>query len=222
MPPSRSPSQAEVINRAIVRGQRELHVSFPVQVLAYRADQQEVDVQPLVADAYEDADGVLQIETLPVIHALRVEFPAGGSMRLTFPIQPGDPGMAVVCDRSIDAWALYGGSQQPKDLRRHHIADSWFVPGVRPRGAWKSADASVITIGDDGLASDFVATAQRCLTEIQKLKTAFDGHTHGVGGYTCPNSGTGPIALTAGTVSAAGPTSAALDAPASATVKVLG
>ncbi len=207
---SRSPTQAEVINRAIARGQREIRVSMPVQVLAYHLADQTVDVQPLVADAYEDADGALQVEVLQPINAVPVHFPAGGNLRITFPIKPGDTGMVVVCDRSIDGWALHGGSQQPLDQRMHHLADAWFEPGVRPKGAWKNADGDVITIGDDGLPGDFVATAQRVLDQLNAMATAFNNHTHIL-----------TIAGTTGT--AARPaTGMAPSAPASSTTKILG
>lgn len=208
MASTRSPSQAEVLNRAIARGQRELHVSLPVQVLAYDPKAQTVNVQPLLSEAYEDTDGVLQLEVLPVINAVPVAFPAGGTFRITFPVQAGDQGMVVFCDRSIDGWALHGGPQQSRDLRMHHLADAWFVPGVRPKGAWGSADGAVITIGDDGLAGDFVATAQRVLTQLQNIVTAFNSHTHAV-----PSLGTSAPPTTP----MGSPTP-----PASETVKVLG
>lgn len=182
MAESRSPSQAEVINRAVARGQRELWVSLPVAVLAYHLADQTVDVQPQLADAYEDANGVLQVEVLHPINAVPVNFPAGGNLRITFPIQPGDTGMVTVCDRSIDGWALNGGQQQPLDQRRHHLADAWFTPGVRPKGAWKNADGQVITIGDDGKSGSFAARvadpvegAAAFLTWVGQVQTALNG-----------------------------------------------
>lgn len=146
---SRSPQLGEVVNRAVARGQAEVRVSEPCVVLSYDANNQTVSLQPQIADAFLDDDGVLQFKVLPVVNGVPVHFPSGGGLRITFPIQAGDTGMLVVCDRSIDAWKSYGGKQQPDDARRHHLSDAWFEGGVNPNGKWKNASSSKISIGDD-------------------------------------------------------------------------
>ncbi len=216
MPESRSPTLGEVINRAIARGQAELRVSMPCRVNAYDAGKQTVDVQPLIADLEEGENGEQLFSPLPVVTAVPVHFPAGGSMRITFPVAAGDTGMLIICDRSIDGWTAQGGLQQPADARRHHLSDSWFEPGVSPNGRWKAASADHITLGDDGQAGDFAATANRVLAQLQAIVTAFNGHTHVVSG-TDTTTGN-PIA---GTAAAPVPMGAPT-APASATVEILG
>jgi hypothetical protein len=207
---SRAPGLGEVINRAVARGQAELRVSTPCVVVSYNVSQQTVTVQPQIADAYLDENSDLQFEMLPQVSGVPVHFPSGGNLRITFPIQPGDTGMIVVCDRSIDAWKSSGGTQQPVDARRHHIADAWFECGVNPNGKWANADPSVISIGDDALTADFVATAQRTLSQLSAIVNSFNSHTHS-GVTTGPGSSGPPVVLMVGP-----------SAPASATVKILG
>ena len=221
--PTRSPSPAEVIRNAIDDTLTDVHCSNPAVVLSYNPNTQFAQVQPLLNRTFINDDGTVTVEAQPVINNVPVVWPAGGGFRLTFPLGPGDIVGLVFADQSLDIWKSQGGGPlDPIDQRYHSINDCWAIPQLRGKAAWTAVATDHVQLGQDGAAEDFVATAQRCLTEIQKLKTAFDAHTHGPGTLTCPNSGTGPIALTPGLVTGPGPTSASLNAPASSTVGILG
>jgi hypothetical protein len=212
--PSSSPTLAQLLNRAKAELSAEVRVALPCSVERWDPSTNTVDVKPQVQETHETEDGSLVSRALPVLPSVPVIFPGAGGMRITFPIQAGDTGLAIFSDRSIDAWCSAGGDTAPVDQRRHHLSDAVFIPGLRPSSKAWSSDPAVLTLGSDTGAADFVATAQRVLTELNKLKTAFDAHTH-----TVATTGTS----TAQTGTAAAPASSpALSSPASATVKVKG
>lgn len=210
MPLSKTPSQAEILNAFKASIMAELRVSCPAKVVSWDASKQLADVKPLIKDIFEGEDGEVQHLSIPVITNVPVVFPGAGGMRITFPVAIGDTVHLVFCDRSIDAWLDQGGETAPVDQRRHHIADAVAYPGLHPNNAaWSGLEDGVVTLGSSTGASEFVATAQRVLTELNKIKTRFDEHTH-----VCP----------AGTTTAYTPPEyiPTLVAPASSTVKIKG
>jgi hypothetical protein len=211
-----SPSLAEVLRRARSRAVQDVRVGLPGVVVAYDSATQLADVKPQISDTFEEEDGTVSNIAIPVIVNVPVIFPAGGGMRITFPVRTGDTVWLMFSDRSLDAWLSAGGDTAPADLRRHHLSDAVAIPGLHPNNAaWSDADTSVITLGSDSGAAEFVATAERVLTELNKIRTAFNAHTHVVTGTSATG---GPV-----TGSAATPTSmTTLSAPASSTVKVKG
>lgn len=190
----------------------DLHVSLPCRVERYDSALQVVDVQPLIKDSHEGFDGERVYTDYPVIPNVPVLFPGGGGMRITFPIAAGDTVLVVFGDRSHDRWQ-HGtpGVNEPVDDHRHHLTDAYAIPGLHSNAApWSGAEAGVITLGSDAGAPEFVATAQRVLTELERIATAFNTHVH-----TGVTTGPGSSGTTATPITG-------LQAPASATVKVRG
>lgn len=206
-----APSLAALLNKVRESTFAGLRVSCPGRVERYDAAKQTVDVKLLVQDFYEDAGGVRRYVSEPVISNVPVQFPGGGGMRITLPIAAGDPVLVVFADRSIDQWQATGNEGTPEDTRRHHISDAFAIPGIKANPqAWTDAPTDVISIGQDAAAAEFVATAQRVLTELQKIQTTFNAHVH-TGVTTGPGSSGPPATPLSGLV-----------APASATVKIKG
>ncbi len=213
----RSPSLADLFNLVKERIGHELRVGLPAVVESYDAATQLADVKPQIHGVTENEDGTHTQRPLGVITNVPVVMPGAGGLRITFPVVKGDIVWLSFGDRSLDAWLSGGGDTAPVDLRTHDISDAVAFPGLHPNNSpWSGAEDGVITIGSDSGAAEFVATSQRVLTELNKLKTAFDGHTHTVPTLVCSGTATTP----APTLGAA-PT-ASLSAPASATVKVKG
>lgn len=152
MAETRSPSLSELLNRHRERVAAEIRVSLPVRVQTYYQDSQTADVVPLIADVYIDEDGEQQVENLPVIPSVPVQFPEGGGFVLTFPIAAGDTGVILCTDRSLDGWLTNGGTQPqaPLDDRRHALKDAVFLPGVRPNVSPRSSTLDRIFLGRDG------------------------------------------------------------------------
>jgi hypothetical protein len=200
--PTRTPDLSAVLERWRAALLRDLHVAFPAQVTAYDAAAQTVDVQPLVADYFEEEDDSVSQVYLPVIPAVRLLFPGAGGYRITFPLQVGDVVQILVNDRSLDAWADQGGKQAPEDLRRHALQDAVALPGLHDtKHPWTGARSDGLTLGQDGgpqisttataieLGGNAyaVALAEQVVSQLNALKTAIQGWT--------PISGDGGAAL---------------------------
>jgi hypothetical protein len=189
--------------------QAGLHVYLVGRIESYDATTQTATVKPLLKDEVKQEDGTTAVESLPVLQGVPVAFPGGGGMRMTFPVAAGDYCELHFSDRSLDQWKAKGGEVDPIDRARHALKDAVARVGIRPPAApWSGADASCVTIGSDAGAAEFVATATRVLTELNKLKDAINGHTHASNG-TAPTSGVAGIPVS-------------VSAPASATVKIKG
>lgn len=199
----RAPEPAEVIRRALEARIAQVHVSLPVRVETYDSATQKVSCKPLVMSYYRDENDERQAESLPIINGVPVAFPQGGGYSLTFPIQPGDIGMVIWSELSMDRW-LSGTGQEvdPGIDHRNALADGVYVPGVRPFGsplAGVPADhaalgqtngvrvhlrESTICIGDED-GSGFLALADSVENELQNismvLNANFGPHTYDPG-----------------------------------------
>lgn len=97
-------------------------------------------------------DGGTVAETLPVLSSVPVCWPGAGGMRLILPLKKGDTGYLMFSEASIDAWQAKGGLVDPGDPRRFHLADAWFVPGLKSdaQAAWTGDNATDASFGKDG------------------------------------------------------------------------
>jgi hypothetical protein len=174
-----SPSLAEVLRRARSRAVQDVRVGLPGVVVAYDSASQLTDVKPQISDTFEEEDGTVSNIDIPVIVNVPVIFPAGGGMRITFPVRTGDTVWLMFSDRSLDAWLSAGGDTAPADLRRHHLSDAVAIPGLHPNNAaWSDADTSVITLGSDSGTADWVALASKVNDPPDALESAMNSHVH--------------------------------------------
>lgn len=207
----RTPTLAQIVSKALKSALGETYVSGPATIQDYDSTTQTASVQPNLQVTVTDEDGNVTVKSRAIINHVPILFPGGGGFRIMWPLNPGDTVLLVMSDQSLDIWKSAGGVVDPLDSRLHSINDAVAIPGLHPDSdAWTVGDASVITIGADGAEGDFVATANRVLTELQSMASIFNAHTH-------------VLTLTVGTGTAAPPVSGmSPNAPASATVKVLG
>lgn len=189
-----TPTLPEVIRRALQRNLDQLHTAMPGVVVSYDATSQTADIRPAIKDVYRDKDGVRQVEDLPILPKVPVLFPRGGGFHLSFPLTAGDGVLLIFSEVSIDRWRESSQVTDPGDLRRHGLSGAVAIPGVGPAdSALNDASASDLVLGKDGQegkvvvkndsveiagGADFVALAQKVLTELQAVKTAYDSHTH--------------------------------------------
>jgi hypothetical protein len=210
-----SPSLAEVLRRARSRAVQDVRVGLPGVVVAYDSASQLTDVKPQISDTFEEEDGTVSNIDIPVIVNVPVIFPAGGGMRITFPVRTGDTVWLMFSDRSLDAWLSAGGDTAPADLRRHHLSDAVAIPGLHPNNAaWSDADTSVITLGSDSGTADWVALASKVNARLDALESAMNSHVHLTAGTGAPSPAVNPAGST--------PYSLDGESVASATVKVKG
>lgn len=205
----RSPTIAELLSAFGERLQGEINVCLPAQVESYDASTQLASVKPLLKRPLVGEDGVdLEAESIPVINNVPVIHPSGGGYFVHLPLTKGDPVTLVFSDRSLDRWIDKGGEVDPGFSHTHELSDAFAIPGGRSKQQklsnpsssklvlGKDAEASmqitidgtVIKLSDN--ATDFVALAQKVLTELQKITTYLTA-VSAVWGAPIPEAGMG-------------------------------
>lgn len=232
MSDARTPSLEEVIEEGARVTVNAMHTTFIARVERYDAATQRCTLTPAVC-AFDEAGEVY--EPIGVLVSVPwVPLRAGGWVIHLAP-QEGDWVTVQCAERSLDEWRLAAAvDQQPADLRRFHLDDAIASFGPWPDGAPLGAsvarvgelvlsdeagtvqlrlragevivDAPSVKLGGAG-ASEAVALATKVEAELNKLRDAFNGHTHAVAGVT-PGSGS---------VVAAAPASAPVVEPTGAT-----
>ena len=207
--PDDSPELANVIANAIESRLIDVHTALPGRVESYDAGRQVADIKPMIRRVIRQPDMTRVTESLPVIPCVPVLWSRGGGAFVSLPLAAGDFGWLMFADYSIDRFRSTGDDADPGDVRRFDLANAVFLPNGPFPSAGKLADASAseIRVGFDGDyqvaitdaeaqlpagATEFLARADRVLSELNAIKTAFDTHTH-AGPATAP---TGPIAPT--------------------------
>lgn len=124
-----------------------LRTCTPARVESYDASLQKAVVLPLLYQRSSTGELITPppIGNIPVIH------PRGGGFAIHLPLQPGDMGLLLCSDRSMDAWLEgNGGMADPASTRHHLMMDAVFLPGLHP---WarpiEGASADNLTIGRD-------------------------------------------------------------------------
>lgn len=94
-----------------------------------------VDVQPAIMQV-TTLDGERSDEPLSVLSGVPTIFAYYAQtlgLSITLPMQPGDEGLLIVADRSIDNWQVASGVQaaaEPVSPRHHNLTDALFLPGA--------------------------------------------------------------------------------------------
>lgn len=177
---SSTPTLADVFAQQLRAFSDGLRVALPAEVLAWSTSEPELArVQPTVR-LRERRDGAL-ISYRPAAIKAPVSFPGSGGYSMTWPLQPGDTGLLVFADRSLDEWVEYGNpDSDPRSQRRHAYADGVFIPGARPTADYASnqIDGSAMTIAGQEIklgnatASDFVALASLVEAQLEQINVA--------------------------------------------------
>jgi hypothetical protein len=123
-------SLEEVISKAVRYGALNLRVAMPCRVVRVTGDQT-VDLQPLYMTRFKGQDA----QAMAPLHDVPVVMPQGQDFRVTYPVAPGDLGLALFCDRNLDAFLASDGTapQDPQDDRCHDVSDAVFFPGLVPQ-----------------------------------------------------------------------------------------
>lgn len=184
-----TPTMAEVIRSAIESNRSDIHTAIPACVMSYDAATQTADIKPEIKRVIRTRLGEPVEEALPVIPAVPVVFPGSGEFFMSFPVQPGDTGMLIFCERNIDRWRETEGDVNPGDQRAHGLAGATFHPGLRrTANALADANGSNMAFGRDGGfvvhvttmddielpagSTEFLARADRVEDEIQVIVDA--------------------------------------------------
>lgn len=87
------------------------------------------------------------LENIPVLKL------SGGGVTLSFPINTGDTGWLIACDRNISIFKQNLEESAPNDIRKHCYEDSFFIPdsinGVGTDDFTITSGAQTFTVGDE-------------------------------------------------------------------------
>ncbi len=137
----------EIIMQAISTAMVDVHTSLPAKVTVIR-DTGYVDVQVMLKRKYTDGTLV----DIPVIQNVPVMTPRGATWWFKPPLEVGDLGRVIFCERSIDAWKAGDGSTtiDPKDPRTFDLSDAVFEPGLYPISQKLPGNATDMVLHNDG------------------------------------------------------------------------
>lgn len=200
-------TEAEVINAFIDARLNELHKIAIGRVESYDASKNTVSVTPMVNRMIPDGATPPNYvsEKLPAMADVQVAHFHGNGMFAAMPLAKGDFGILLYCDRNSAQWRATGNQSDPGDLGLHTMSSALFVPAMfADKSPIQNADANNLVIGSDSngssrivikpsgeidagaSASQFVAMAEKVLSELNSIKSAFSAHTHT---YTAPSTG---------------------------------
>jgi hypothetical protein len=107
-------------------------VAAPGIVQSFSPSDCTASVQVAIMWQARDKTGVWKDQSpAPIIPKALVLFPGNSGFQFTFPLQAGDEGLLVFCDRCIDSWWKQGGVQGQYDIRKHDATDGVFIPGLK-------------------------------------------------------------------------------------------
>ena len=198
--PVDTPTLGGLIGEAIAHALIDVHTAMPGTVEAYDAETKLADIRPALRRVLHTEDEERVAEELPIIPAVPVAFPSAGPWVLKFPIPVGSTGLLLFSEYGIDQWRASALDGDPGDTRRHGLAGAVFLPGLRTRaGAISDANPDALVIGrDDGFllavtssdeielpqgSSQFLARADRVLSELSSIASALVSHVHTAGTF---------------------------------------
>lgn len=171
-----------------------LNVCVPCVVQKYNATDNTVDVQP----AIQAVDVNNKFLNLPQVYSVPVIALGGKGLSIRFPLEQGDTGLLIVSDKDISLFMQeYKKSgfatTQPQTLRKHDIADSFFLPSTF--GKIEAADNAGISIQNADKSIQFIITSSGITVkgdvtvegDVVADGISLKNHTHLSGTYS--NSG---------------------------------
>lgn len=190
----KTPTLAHLLKTAIEHRLLDVHTALIAKVERYDAEQQLVDVAPVLKRSIKTLDGEWAHEFLPVLCDVPVLFPRAGGFFLSFPIQAGDFVQLIFNEASIEAWLT---DKAPGALcsQRFSLEGAVALPGVFPfNKALPGAHAENLVLGQEqGLqihidgqkirlgsaeAHEALAIASKVREELDHIKSVFNSHTH--------------------------------------------
>lgn len=192
IPASQQPDLADVLDLAMRRLALNLRVCMPAKVVRVLGPQF-LDLQPLLQ---KNVDG--NLTDYPVCSGALVCMPVGGDFRLSWALKPGDTGVMLCADRSLDAYAASDGTKpvDPADARAHQLTDAIFIPGLLPharqtevtddmvmangRAVVRLDKAGKFAIGNGAI--DLLAQVQMLSQQVSLLANAISGASAVTGG----------------------------------------
>lgn len=117
----------DLLTAAFQSQMNNVYTAIPCVVVSV-AGPSSVNIQPSINQKMKDGG----VKERPVIQAVPVSFPVSKTAGFTFPIKPGDTGIAVFSMRSIAGWKTSDGyPSTPLDYSKMDKNDAMFIPGIQ-------------------------------------------------------------------------------------------
>jgi hypothetical protein len=191
---TQTPTLAQLLKQAIDNRLLDVHTALIAKVESYDAERQLVDVSPVLKRSIKNQDGEWVNEQLPMLCDVPVLFPRAGGFFISFPIQSGDFVQLIFNEVDIEGW-LEDSLPTIACSQRFTIQGAIAIPGVYPQAkALMGAHAVNLVLGkDEGLqihiddqkirlgsaeANEALAIASKVKEELERIKSAFNGHSH--------------------------------------------
>lgn len=175
----------------------DLHVCLPATVVSYDSATNTVDLQPAIQAVLLDNKFV----TLPQIFDIPVLELGGKGLSVKIPLQAGDTGIVIFCDRDITLFKQEKKNTQPNTLRKHDLSDGIFIPmmfgntGASSNISIESADGNTkFEIGAEGIniKGNITVDGEITATDVKTdTNVSLKNHLHGNGNQG--NNTTAPI-----------------------------
>lgn len=174
----------QLLSVAIESRLLDVHTATPGIVVAYDATKKRADIRPAVKRGLRGIDERMTHERVPVLPNVPVAWLAAGGFELHFPLAAGDAGWLLFSEVATSAYYQTGEVSDAGDAERFGLSSPLFLPCRRTASTAVGANLvapTPFTVGTPATAQ-FVALANLVLVELNKIKTAFDTHTHPVPG----------------------------------------
>lgn len=177
------PTEPELIARAQESRVADIYTAMPGRIESYDPETQCADITPMLRRPQGTEDDGITYEDLPVIPNVRVLFPRGGSITISWPLVKGDTVGLLVTNWSMDTWRQSGEVSNPGDLRMHSLGSCFAIPGLVPDmqalpNAMASQNAFIVqgpmVILGDYASADFAALASKTDANFASLKSALN------------------------------------------------
>lgn len=113
-----------LVKTIISKVTRSLNVCLPATVIAYDNSKNTVKLQPAIQTVLPDKT----FQDMPLLLNVPVLEIGGKGLSIKIPLEPGDTGIVIFCDRDITLFKQEKKNTQPNTLRKHDLGDGIFVP----------------------------------------------------------------------------------------------
>lgn len=166
-----------------------LNVCLPAVVLKYNSDKNTVDVQPAIQQVMKDNTFL----DLPKVFEVPVITLGGNGLSIRIPLKQGDTGIIICADRDISLFVQELANTQPQTLRKHDLADCFFIPSTFNKVGTSNANAIdiqdsegntkfQITSSGISIKGDVTVDGEITATDVKTdTNVSLKNHTHNKG-----------------------------------------
>lgn len=123
-----------------------LRICLPGQIESYDPKTRKANIKPMLKRVYADGE----IQSLPVLTAVPIVWPAGGGGALSFPLTRGDGVLLVFSERNMENYLESGVESTPLDGRKFDMSDAIAIPGLysfKTKSPIKDNNSAIFTFG---------------------------------------------------------------------------